>query len=176
MTTLISPVLTFVFWHLFWILPMGEAVVYRKSKYTETMVITPIRVSVNNQFIRDRKVGHIIIDEETMIRGVAELFRVLFPALDDFPGNLEDSALALILGSEHPEGFIRLNLTAAEAGDFLRTAFFIPDLSFRNHRGIKGIFAPRFIFIVLTTWLTPYRFYASASSFSVTSASVRTVG
>ena len=49
MTTLISPVLTFVFWHLFWILPMGEAVVYRKSKYTETMVITPIRVSVNNQ-------------------------------------------------------------------------------------------------------------------------------
>ena len=26
------------------------------------------------------------------------------------------------------------------------------------------IFAPRFIFIVLTTWLTPYRFYASASS------------
>ena len=54
-----------------------------------------------------------------MIRGVAELFRVLFPALDDFPGNLEDSALALILGSEHPEGFIRLNLTAAEAGDFV---------------------------------------------------------
>ena len=75
------------------------------------------------QFIRDRKIGHIIIDEETMIRGVAELFRVLFPALDDFPGNLEDSALALILGSEHPEGFIRLNLTAAEAGDFLGTAF-----------------------------------------------------
>ena len=75
-----------------------------------------------------------------MIRGVAELFRVLFPALDDFPGNLEDSALALILGSEHPEGFIRLNLTAAEAGDFFRTAFFIPDLCFRNHRGIKGIF------------------------------------
>ena len=75
-----------------------------------------------------------------MIRGVAELFGVLFPALDDFPGNLEDSALALILGSEHPEGFIRLNLTAAEAGDFLRTAFFIPDLGFRNHRGIKGIF------------------------------------
>ena len=26
------------------------------------------------------------------------------------------------------------------------------------------IFAPRFIFIVLTTWLTPYRFYASASN------------
>ena len=29
------------------------------------------------------------------------------------------------------------------------------------------IFAPRFIFIVLTTWLTPYRFYASASSLFV---------
>lgn len=27
--------------------------------------------------------------------------------------------------------------------------------------------APRFIFIVLTTWLTPYRFYASASSLFV---------
>ena len=26
------------------------------------------------------------------------------------------------------------------------------------------IFAPRFIIIVLTTWLTPYRFYASASN------------
>lgn len=58
-----------------------------------------------------------------MIRGVAELFRVLFPALDDFPGNLEDSALALILGSEHPEGFIRLNLTPAEAVIFLERPF-----------------------------------------------------
>ena len=73
-------------------------------------------------------------------RGVAELFRVLFPALDDFPGNLEDSALALILGGEHPEGFIRLNLTTTKAGDFLGTAFFIPDLGFRDHRGIKGVF------------------------------------
>lgn len=82
-----------------------------------------INVILLVQFIRDGKVGHIIIDEETMIRGVAELFRILFPALDDFPGNLEDSALALILGSKHPESFIRLNLTTAEAGDFLGTAF-----------------------------------------------------
>ena len=49
-----------------------------------------------------------------MIRGVGELFRVLFSPFYNFAGNLVNAAFSVILRSKHPEGFIFLNVSTME--------------------------------------------------------------
>ena len=74
-----------------------------------------------------------------MFRGVGELFRVLLPPFNNFPGHFEQTALGAVSGRKHPESLILLNLTAAEPLHLLLPALFIPDLFRGNGRGIQGI-------------------------------------
>ena len=91
------------------------------------------------QFSRNRAICHIIIDNETVFRGIGKLFRVLFPAFDHFAGYLEQSALALIRRRKHTECFIYLDFPTAEPLHSLGTALFIPDLFTGDCGGIEGI-------------------------------------